>query len=202
MKIHKVVLFAERRKLFLRVVWTRGKRDAATQWCEGVKEFKLEHTLKQHATMFIDESNKKNGPVITSKDSKLYLELRDRLDGKITKYAKLSIDLSKFINLEKPNRLINKKMVFEKQRNNKQAYISITVKATAKPKKSSNSNGNFSDTEYSVTMTEDRSMSRDVSSSYAPNSTWTIDNKNENMNGKNDDSTRKDIAIGDEKKNR
>eukprot|EP01083_Nonionella_stella_P163314 537170_1 len=139
MHIHRVVLTSEKRKLFTRVLWTRGKKHAKnqrfrTKWCEGVENYKMDESVYHTATIYFTSNTNQ----VQSKPTTITLQIRERIDSKDVKFAKFELNLSKYVDVSSPHRVFYQRLNYEKAR--KKAQLIFTIKSV-----SLTSDGNVSD---------------------------------------------------------
>eukprot|EP01083_Nonionella_stella_P245753 853858_1 len=132
MHIHRVVLTSEKRKLFTRVLWSRGKKKHKskhnkprfkTKWCEGVENYNIDESIFDEATIYFTSNTNQ----IQSKQTKITIQIRERIDGKDVKFAKIALDLSKYVDLSSPHRVFYQRLNYEKAR--KKAQLIFTIKS-------------------------------------------------------------------------
>lgn len=77
MKVHKVSLSNKRRKMYVRISWSRGANAVKSKWYEGVREFEVEETLTVIATMFYDNNVAiRHANEVKSRKKQVQLELQ------------------------------------------------------------------------------------------------------------------------------
>merc|ERR1712048_624021 len=147
MHIQCVVLPTEKRKLFTRVLWTRGNSNSKnksgkhshfkTKWCEGVESFNINESIFHDATLFFTSNTNQ----IQAKQTKITIQIRDRIDGKDIKFAKFALDLSKYINISMPNQTFYQRLNYAKN-------ISISTQKYIKKWKSKRLNINVNEMRF------------------------------------------------------
>lgn len=144
MHIHRVVLLSEKRKLFVRVLWTGRKsskkklsKDLSkrhhSKWCEGVELYNVDESISHEATIYFSSDTNQ----VQVKWTKITIQIRDRIDGADRIFAKFELDLSKYIDASNPHRIYYQRLNYEKS--HKRAQVTFTIKSME------NSDGALSD---------------------------------------------------------